>query len=160
MYFISSSHNSPPRWRFFKSELNSNEHLAKSTHNLDENRHTISAWAFQMKLTRDLGEIDTRSRLGQQTKTVPSKRIASTHIIDFYWSHHIQIEFVVPSGNALQTPKSIVRFQLQLSYLNGMHHACLPITPPKRNTIWADQRTCLLLSNLMELYKGSPRGGE
>ena len=118
LLYLLSPYNSSPRWRFFKSELNFNEHLAKSTH--------------------DLGEIDTRSRLGQQTKPVPSKWNASTYTIDFHWSYQIHIEFVVPSGNAIQTPISIIRFQLQLNYPNGMQHTCLPNTPRKRNTVWAD----------------------
>jgi len=42
-------------------------------------------------------------------------------------------------------------FKFQLSYPNGMHYTCLPNTSPKRiNTIWADQWTCLQLSNWME----------
>ena len=38
-----------------------------------------------------------------------------------------------------------------------MHHTCLPITSPTRNTIRADQRMCLQLSNLMELYSKWPQ---
>jgi len=63
-YFYPLFLHSPPRWRFFKSEPNSNEDLTKSTHNLNEintqsrlerswkNRHknsakwhTISTWS-------------------------------------------------------------------------------------------------------------------
>jgi len=84
-----------------------------------------------MKLTHDFDKIDTRSRLGQQTKSVPSKWIASTYTIDFHWSHQIQIEFIVPSDNTLQTLILIVRFQPQLSYPNKMQHICLPNTSPE-----------------------------
>ena len=120
-----------PLFLQFSTSLNSNEHLAKST-------HTISA-----NLTHDLGlsapnEIDTWSWRNRYTiltwpidETYSFKRIASTHTIDFHWSHQIQIEFVVTTCNSHQTPISIESFQLQLSYPNGMHHTCLPITSPE-----------------------------
>jgi len=38
-----------------------------------------------------------------------------------------------------------------------MHHTFLPNTPLTRNTIQADHRTCLQLSNLMELYSKWPQ---
>ena len=87
------------RWRFFKSEPNSNEHQTKSTHDLGKidtrsrlerswrNRHTIS-----VKSTHDL-DLDER--------TTSSKWITNTLIIDFKCSYLSQIEFVAPSGNSL-----------------------------------------------------------
>ena len=119
--FYPLSLHSLPQWRFFKSEPNPNKLLAKSTHDLGEidtgsrlstpgeidtwsqwNRHTISTW---------------------QNGPTSSKWITITLTIDFKWSHRIQIEFVVPSGNSLQTPISIVKiFKFQLSHSNGMHH--------------------------------------
>jgi len=100
---------------------------AKSIHDLDferskQNRH-------------DLDKIDIRSRLGQRTKPVPIKWISSMYTIDFKRSYLIQTEFVVPSGNTLQTPISIIRFQTlaQLSKLNAPYMPSLYFTEEKQH---------------------------
>ena len=102
---------------FSKSELNSNEHLAKSTH--------------------DLGEIDTRSRRNRHTistwptdETGPSKRIAS----------NIQLIFTDHTRSNLgrkHSPNSNINCNIPTSaqLSNGMQHTCLSNTPPKRNTL-------------------------
>ena len=71
LLYLLSPYNSPSRRRFFKSEPNSNEHLAKSTYDLSEidtqsrrNRHTISTWPIN--------------------ETCSFKRIVSTYTIDFH----------------------------------------------------------------------------
>ena len=76
-FFLPSLH-SPPRWRFFKSESNSNELLGKIDTRSQRNWHTILTWALLAKLMHDLGEIDIRSRLGRSNQPVPKN--SQSHI--------------------------------------------------------------------------------
>jgi len=101
-----------------------NQHMtsAKSSHDLGfsapnefdtwsrRNQHTIS-----MKSTHDLN-------LAERTSWFLKKWISSTHTIDFKWSHQTQIDFVVPSGNSLQTPISIVKI---LNFSSAIQIECI-----------------------------------
>jgi len=180
--------HSTPRWRFSKSEQNTNEsnaaprsthdlHHMRSTHDLRHkidtwfslwDRHTISA----TRLTHDIcSEIDTRSLPSKLNADVVSPYDSDESQMQSYnWFQRsqriqtidpksIQIEFVIPSGNFLQTLTSIVTIPNYLAAKpNRMHYTCLPYTSSKRkNTIWADQQTCLQLSNWMEYHSKWPQ---
>ena len=105
------------------------------------NRHTILTWAFLTKSTHDLGKIDIRSRVGRTDQPVPNELPTQLQLIS---NDHTRFKL------SLLSPQ-VTLSKLQYHHPNGMHYTCIPNTPPKRiNTIWADQRTCLQLSNWME----------
>jgi len=106
--------------------------MSRTPTNTWRNRHMVST-----KSTHDLGlsapnKNDTRS-LWKSTHDLDLNNRRNWFLqnespahIQLIFTDLIQIEFVVPLGNALQTPISIVKFQLQLSYLNGMHMHAFP----------------------------------
>ena len=99
--------------RFFESEPNTNESntAPRSTHNLC---HEINTWSPPIRPNADVGSpYDSDESLMQNYNWFQmSPRIQTTD------PKSIKIEFVIPSGNSLQTPISIVairNFQLSLT---------------------------------------------
>ena len=138
--------------------------LSRTPMNIWRNRHTISAKSKHDLNLSAPNEIDTQSQWNRHSiSTWPTDEIGSfktnrQHMYNWF-------PLISPDPNWVCRPlrqcslNSNINCKIStLAQLSKQNATYMPSnTPPKRNTIWADQRTCVQLSNWMKHHSKWPQ---